>query len=209
MTKKYFDRVKIAVMLIVMMISSTSFAQQYYNVSNRSLSEGNEKGSIHLNDAGGVGIAWINDMELTNGKIEVDIKGKDILQQSFVGIAFHGTDDSAYEAIYFRPFNFRTPDSVRKTHAVQYVSYPVYDWPVLRSQFPNKYEQPVSPVPDPNDWFHATIELNDKKIMVFINETDKPSLVVESLQATRGKKIGYWVGNNSAGDWKNLRVAGN
>jgi hypothetical protein len=206
MKKKYFEQGKIAIIIIAIMVSSTSFAQQKYNVSNRNLSEGKEKGSIHLNEESCVGVAWINGMESMNGKIEVDIKGKDILQQSFVGIAFHGTDDSVYEAIYFRPFNFRSSDPVRKTHAVQYVSYPGYDWPVLRTQFPNKYEQTVSPVPDPNNWFHARIELNNKKIMVFVNGNDKPSLVVESLQATRGKKIGYWVGNNSSGDWKNLKV---
>ncbi|HEX4371723.1 MAG TPA: family 16 glycoside hydrolase, partial [Puia sp.] len=165
-----------------------------------------EKGSIHLNAAEGAGVAWINNLQLTNGAIEVDIKGKDTFQLSFVGIAFRGTNDSTYDVIYFRPFNFHSPDPVRKTHAVQYVSDPDFDWPVLRSQFPNKYEQPVSPAPDPNDWFHVRIELNDKKIMVFVNGNKTPSLVVESLQKTSGKRIGYWVGNNSFGDWKNLKI---
>gem|GEM_PF-6071604 len=29
-----------------------------------------------------------------------------------------------YEAVYFRPFNFRSSDPVRKGHAVQYVANP-------------------------------------------------------------------------------------
>jgi hypothetical protein len=205
MMKIIFGKKKIA-FVIILLISLSAIAQQKYTVFNRVLSDGKENGSIHLNAAEGAGVAWINNLELTNGAIEFDIKGKDTFQLSFVGIAFHGSNDSTYEAIYFRPFNFHSPDPVRKTHAVQYVSDPDFDWPVLRSQFPNKYEQPVSPAPDPNDWFHVRIELNDKKIMVFVNGNKTPSLIVESLQKTPGKKIGYWVGNNSFGNWKNLKI---
>jgi hypothetical protein len=207
MMKIIYSRKRV-VAAIILLISSSAIAQQKYTVFNRALSDGKEKESIHLNAAEGAGVAWINNMELTNGSIEVDIKGKDTFQLSFVGIAFHGTNDSMYEAIYFRPFNFHSPDPLRKTHAVQYVSDPGFDWPVLRSQFTDKYEQPISPAPDPNDWFHARIELNDKKIVVFVNGSKTPALIVESLQTIPGKKIGYWVGNNSFGDWKNLRIVG-
>ena len=205
-----FNRRKMAVVL-VSMISVSAIAQQEYTVYNRTLSGGKEKTSVHLNAAPGDGVAWINNRDLTNGSIEVEIRGKDSFQTSFVGIAFHGADDSTYEAIYFRPFNFRSTDPVRKNHAVQYVSSPGFDWPVLRSQFPNKYEQPLSPAPDPDDWFHVRVVLKDKKVMVFINGSQTPSLVVESLQTNPGKKIGYWVGNNSSGDWKNIKIvtAGN
>jgi hypothetical protein len=204
---KYSDlKIITAIVGVGLLISSASFAQQKYTVTNRVLSDGKENGSVHLNAMEGASVAWIDDLELTNGSIDVDIKGKDSFQLSFVGLAFHGTNDSTYEAIYFRPFNFRSPDPVRKTHAVQYVSYPGFDWPILRSQSPNKYEQPVSPVPDPNEWFHARIEISGKKIRVFVNHNDKASLVVESLQTSKGRNIGYWVGNNSSGDWKNLRI---
>src|SRR5579863_922093 len=199
-----FNKKKMAVVL-VSMISLSAIAQQEYTVSNRMLSSGKEKTSVHLNAAPGDGVAWINNRDLINGSIEVEIRGKDSFQTSFVGIAFHGTDDSTYEAIYFRPFNFRSTDPVRKSHAVQYVSNPGFDWPVLRSQFPNKYEQPLLPAPDPGDWFHVRIVLKDKKIMVFVNQNQTPCLVVESLQTNPGKKMGYWVGNNSPGDWKNLK----
>jgi hypothetical protein len=117
-------------------------------------------------------------------------------------------NDSTYEVVYFRPFNFRSPDPVRKAHAVQYVADPVYDWPVLREKYPLKYEQPVSPVPDPNDWFHAKITVTGAKIAVFVNGNPTPSLVVAPLVHTNGKLTGFWVGNGSDGDWKNLRVNG-
>ena len=163
---------------------------------------------VHLSAAEGDGKAWITGLDFDQGTIEVDIRGKDVQQQSFVGFAFHGVDDSGYEAVYFRPFNFRSADPVRKAHAIQYVAPPRYDWAKLRADYPNKYEQPVSPVPDPNDWFHAKIVVAAEKIEVFVNGNATPSLVVVPLVHTGGRRVGYWVGNGSDGDWKNLRING-
>jgi hypothetical protein len=186
--------------------AESQLLQKKYRVFNRTISIVAVDGSRHLNEAEGAGIAWITGQEFSYGTIEVDIKGKDLLQKSFVGFAFHGLNDTTYEAIYFRPFNFQSADPVRKTHAVQYIAYPLYDWPKLRTEFPNKYEQPVSPTPDPNNWFHARLVIEPKKISVYVNGNSNPSLVVEPLVPLAGDQVGYWVGNNSAGDWKNLVI---
>jgi hypothetical protein len=178
-----------------------------YRVFHRVISRGAIPGSLHLDEAEGPGIAWINGQEFNYGRIEFDIKGKDVLQQSFVGIAFHGLNDTTYEAVYFRPFNFRSPDSVRRSHAVQYIAVPKFDWPILRESYPNKYEQPVLPPPDPNDWFHVRIIVEIKKISVYVNDIDKPVLIIEPFMPIKGHMIGYWVGNHSAGDWKDLKIA--
>jgi hypothetical protein len=180
--------------------------QKKYKVVNRIISPGTITGSIHLNEGENPGIAWIAGQEFTYGVIELDVKGKDAFQQSFVGIAFHGLNDTTYEAIYFRPFNFQSADPVRKAHAVQYIANPLYDWPKLRAAYPNKYEQPVSPPPDPDDWFHVRITVETKKISVYVNNNNNAALVVEPLVPLNGKQIGYWVGNGSAGDWKNLTI---
>src|SRR5689334_22803590 len=84
---------------------TTDELQKKYTVFNRTIRPAAEPGSIHMNDAEGEGHAWLNHTKFTNGTIEVDIKGKDKLQSSFVGIAFHGVNDSTFEAVYFRPFN--------------------------------------------------------------------------------------------------------
>ena len=104
------------------------------------------------------------------------------------------------------PFNFQSTDPVRKTHAVQYVAEPFYDWSVLREKYPNKYEQSITPPPGPNDWFHARIVIETNQIRVFVNSDDEPSLVVQPLVPVRGKQLGFWVGNGSDGDWKNLKI---
>jgi hypothetical protein len=178
-----------------------------YTVVNRSISAGADAGSIHLDEVDGDGKAWINGKNFVTGTIEFDIKGKDKMQGSFVGFAFHGLNDSTYEAIYFRPFNFRSADPVRKGHAVQYIASPKYNWPTLREQFPNKYEQPISPAPNPEQWFHVRITVETEKISVYVNNSKQPSLTVVPLVKTGGKMIGYWVGNTSGGDWRNLRIS--
>jgi len=176
-----------------------------FNRSVSALSDGARKG-LRLSEHPGDGIAYVEGVEFTTGTIEFDVRGKDVQQQSFVGIAFHGVDGTTYDAIYFRPFNFRTADPARRVRAVQYISRPTYDWQKLRAEHPSMYEQPVNPAPDPNGWFHARVVVAGPKVSVFVGDATEPSLVVTPLsQRTKGR-VGVWVGNNSGGDLANLRI---
>jgi hypothetical protein len=177
-----------------------------YKVSNRSITPGKDTGSVHLDKAGGAGFAWINGKKFKYGTIEFDAKGKDENLASFVGIAFHGVDDANYELVYFRPFNFRAIDPGRKDHSVQYVAIPKFDWPELRKDHPGEYEQAILPEPDPNAWFHVRIIVERKNISVYVNGASSPALSVTPLVQTNGELIGYWVGGESAGDWKNFKI---
>jgi hypothetical protein len=58
-------------------------------------------------------VAWLDGVELATGTLEVDVRGKDVLQQSFLGLAFAGVNDSTFEAVYLRPFNFRAREPNR------------------------------------------------------------------------------------------------
>jgi 3-keto-disaccharide hydrolase len=177
-------------------------------VFNRSLSvinDGARKG-VRLSESPGDGVAYLEGVEFTNGAIEFDVRGKDVQQQSFVGVAFHGLDEKTYDAIYFRPFNFKTEDQARRIRAVQYISHPTCTWQKLRTEQPGKYEKPVSPAPDPNDWFHARIVVASPKVSVFVNDAKEPSLVVEQLSDRKRGLVGLWVGNTSGGDFANFKI---
>lgn len=176
-----------------------------YTVVNRHISF-DAGGITHLDEAENAGIAWLNDKKIITGTIELDIKGRNVLQESFLGIAFHGLNDTTYEAVYFRPFNFLAADPERKAHAVQYISLPKYDWPLLREQHHNQYEKGITPAPDPDAWFHFRVVLTEKSVKVFVNNNPKPSLEVEPLTKPAGEKIGFWVGNGSPGNFKNLKI---
>ena len=179
-------------------------------VLNRTLSvliDPQKKNAIHLDEKEGFGVVWLNDIRFGNGTIEFDVKGRNKMQQSFVGIAFHALNDSTMDAIYFRPFNFQAEDTGRKNHSVQYVSLPAYDWQRLRTEFPNKYEHAVDHSPQPDDWFHVRLVIESPKISVYVNDNSNPDLAVEQLNTRNNGIIGFWVGNNSTGDFANLKIA--
>lgn len=175
-------------------------------VVNRTMSQLKDGGrsGVSLDERQGNGLVWLEGVSFESGTIEVDIRGKNKQGQSFVGIAFHGDDDNTYDAIYFRPFNFQSPDPARKSHSVQYVSMPRHDWSDLRQQFPGKYENQLTESVNPDDWFHARIEVEGESVSVFVNNSSTPSLVIEKLNSRGTGKVGLWVGNGSAGDFANL-----
>jgi len=176
-----------------------------FNRSVSSLSDGARKG-VRLSEHAGDGVAYLQGVEFTNGTIELDVRGKDVPQQSFVGVAFHGVDGTTYDAIYFRPFNFRAEDPARRGHAVQYIAQPIYPWQKLRAEQPGKYERAIDPVPDPNAWFHVRVVVTSPKVSVFVDDAKEPSLVIDQLSNRKKGLVGLWVGNNSGGDFANVKI---
>jgi hypothetical protein len=176
-------------------------------VVNRTAARLKEKtDGIHLSENMGNGIAWIEGSDFAEGTIEVDVRGRDVLQRSFLGIAFHRKDDSTYESVYLRPFNFRATEPDRHQHAVQYMASPDYDWPRLRKEFPEEFENPVDASISPTGWVPLKVVVTSKTIEIYVGQAKTPTLQVRKLgQADRGS-IGLWVGNGSDGDFANLRV---
>lgn len=179
------------------------------NASKRTIShltDGARKG-VRLSEAEGEGPAYLPGIEFTNGTIELDMKGKDVQGASFVGVAFHGVDGTTYDAIYFRPFNFKTEDQARVLRAVQYVSHPANPWQKLRAEHPGQYEKPVKPVPDPNAWFHARVVVASPTVSVFVGDAKEPCLTVNQLSDRKKGLVGIWVGNTSGGDFANFKIS--
>jgi hypothetical protein len=161
---------------------------------------------IRLDAKPGDGFAVVKGAAFTEGTIELDVRGEDVQQQSFVGLAWAVQNDSTYEAVYLRPFNFRTPDTARAKRAVQYVSQPTWPWPRLRTESPGKYEQPVRPVPDPTGWVHLRLVITRTQVSAYANGGEEPDLVVTRLGDVKPGPVALWVGNNSRGDFATLTV---
>ena len=64
----------------------------------------------------------------------------------------------------------------------------------------------VSWVPEPNDWFHVRIVVGADSVRVFVNGATVASLQVAPIVHRAGRKIGYWVGNGSSGDFQHLHL---
>lgn len=173
---------------------------------SHSIAEENGRPIVRLDARPNDGMAIVEGAAFVEGTIELDVRGEDVQQQSFVGVAWGVQNDSTYEAVYLRPFNFRTPDTARAKRAVQYVAHPTYPWQRLRAETPGKYEQPVRPAPDPTGWVPVRLVITRTQVSVYANGGDEPDLVVTRLGDARPGPVALWVGNNSRGDFANLRV---
>jgi len=153
-----------------------------------------------------VGLALPRALTFSTGTIEIDLKGKDVRQRSFLGVAFNVVDEKTFEAVYFRPFNFKAEDPVRN-RSVQYIAWPASTWEHLRKTASGQFEKPVNPVPDPDGWFHAQIEVTASKVRVFVNHAKEPSLVVARLSSGGIERpFGLFV-DSADGQYANLTVA--
>jgi glyoxylase-like metal-dependent hydrolase (beta-lactamase superfamily II) len=177
-------------------------------VYNRNLTARPEDGRpvARLDAAPGDGGALLDGVLLGEGVIEVDLRGKDVAQQSFLGIAFHWVDWSTFDAVYFRPFNFRAATPEQRSRSVQYISHPANTWQKLRAERPGQFEKAIEPPPDPNGWFHARIVLAGGKVEVYVNNAAAPSLVVEDLGEARNGGVALWAGNGSDGAFASLTI---
>lgn len=177
-------------------------------VYNREMTLINEKAhdGIRLSKDYGEGIAWLSGVEFSNGSIEFDVRGENVKQHSFVGVAFHALNDSTFDAIYLRPFQFREKDEILRSHSIQYISLPRYTWRFLRDKYPNEFEHNIDPSPDPDSWVHIRLVVNDANVSVYVNGALEPSLVVRKMTDTRSGGVGFYVADTSGGDFANISV---
>lgn len=177
-------------------------------VYNRDLTLVNEVGyqGIRMSKAYGEGVAWMKGITFSTGTLEFDVRGENLKQHSFVGLAFHGQNDSTYDAVYLRPFHFYAEDQISQDRMIQYISLPVFTWRTLRAESPGQFEHRIVPPPDPNAWVHVRIEISDTTISTYINGSATPSLVVHPPVALPTGKVGFYVADTSGGDFANLKI---
>ena len=173
---------------------------------NRDVTKIEGHDGVHLSEREGPGVAWLEGTDFAQGTIEVDVRGRDLVGRSFLGVAFHRKDDNTYESVYLRPFNFRADDAARHQHAVQYMAVPDYDWPRLRKDFPEEFENPVDASVAPTDWVPLRVAVDAKTIQIFVGNVKTPALEARKLGTGDRGLVGLWVGNNSDGDFANLRI---
>lgn len=152
------------------------------------------------------GLVWLPVKDFKNGTIKIEMRGKNVLQRSFIGIAFHAIDDINYDAVYCRPFNFSAKDSVRRIHAVQYISHPDFTWEKLRKERNAFFEKEIINPPDPNEWFIMKLVVDTTNVKAYINNAAQPSLIVEKLNNRTSGKIGLFTADSSGGDFKIIEI---
>lgn len=183
---------------------------QGWKIHNRgvTLAEADGRTVVEFDGRPGEGLALLEGLAFTNGIIECDLLGRSApVQGSFIGIAFGVRDAGTYEAVYFRPFNFRSEDASRRAHSVQYVSHPEWTWGRLRQEKPGLYEGPIEPPPDGDQWLRVRVVVERAKISVYLGDAAVPCLEAERLGGPKTGSVALWTGNNSPGKFANLRIS--
>lgn len=153
------------------------------------------------------GILWLKGVNFKEGTVDIDLRGKNVFLQCFMGIAFHANDTLAYDVVYFCPFRFHDTSNVTRKYSVKYMSIPDYDYGKLRKLHPGVYENEVNPAPKSDEWFHATIVVKDGWISVYVNHAAMPSLKVKQLNTLTEGKIGLWnYAPTLSSDFANLSI---
>jgi Domain of Unknown Function (DUF1080) len=170
------------------------------------------KSVVHLKPKGGdmpgrsnTALALVENLEFSEGTLEIDLNGKGKSETSFLGVAFSVADGKTFEAVHFRPFNVTRDDKSVRVRAVQYVAWPDHTWEKLREGKPGKYESAVKPAPDPSGWFHARVEVTKRQVRVWVDDAKEPCLVVDRLAGREKGKVGLWV-DSRQGAFRNLKI---
>lgn len=197
--------------LILCLIGCSSqtirFENNYLEAINRDIvSISNSKNLLALNRKVGDGMVVMNNLDFDEGVIEVELKGENNPGKSFVGIAFNIQNDSIYEAVYFRPFNFRSDEKVRREHSVQYIYHPKFTWRFLRTNNEGQFESDYPRQPLPDEWFGVRVKIDEEKVYVYDQETNSKLLSVDRLAKQVSDRIGLWTGFNSKGEFRNLII---
>jgi hypothetical protein len=162
---------------------------------------------LRVDEAAGSGMVWTPNPPFTDGEIELNVRGRNVVQKSFVGIAFHVQDDSTFDVVWLRPFNFRATEAAKRGHSVQFASYPAFPWQRLRAEHPGAFEAEVPESVDPDGWVHVRVTVHGVEVRVFLNGSAQPVLTIlsPSRRENRGG-IGLFVGDNSNGAFADLHV---
>jgi hypothetical protein len=124
----------------------------------------------------------------------------------FIGIAFRVRPDAShYEVFYVRPGNSDAPDQAMRNHAVQYVAEPGFGWYRLRREWPWVYESHADLAME--SWMKLRIEVAGRAAKLYLNESTKPSLVVDGLKGEDlHGAVGLWGFTDEEAYFSNIRI---
>lgn len=157
------------------------------------------------------GLVLLPGTDFQDGVIEADIALKattppEVRYPGFVGIAFRARPDAShYELFYVRPGNSDSGDQVQRNHAVQYAAEPGFGWYRLRREWPWVYESHAELAKE--TWTKVRIEVAGRAAKLYLNGSDKPSLVVDGLKGEDlHGAVGLWAFTLEEAYFSNLRI---
>lgn len=142
------------------------------------------------------GVAYIDDLNFTNGIIEFDVAFS--RQRGFFGAVFRVQDKENYEEFYLRSHQSGNPDATQYT--------PVYNGMAAWQLYHGKgYGASVEF--DFDKWMHVKLVVSGKRGELYIGDNDQPALVMHDLkQEVKPGLVGLKALSSSAAHFANFSV---
>ena len=130
-----------------------------------------------------MGIASLKDVEFTDGVIEFDLAVNG--ERSFPGVTFRMQGDEDYERIYIRP---HLPGIYQNVVQYEGTFRGLDSWQLYYG--PGKTSGAVFPI---NEWFHVKVEVKETQARLFINDMNRPVMLITDLVHGISKgTLGLW-----------------
>ena len=129
----------------------------------------------HLGQKAFMGRALLKNIDFQNGVIEVDMAFEG--SRSFAGILFRAESNDNLENFYIRPHKSNLPD------ALQY--HPVINGSSTWQIYSDEGFTAPAPIPH-KSWLHVKMEISGTQARVYLDNQEKPSLVVTDLKHGSG-----------------------
>ena len=158
--------------------------------------------AVRLDSRPGAGLAWVEGLRFSVGKIDLNIAA---VKQD-VGIAFHIRNEREFEAICFHVGNEAQHEGESQPVIVRYLS----TGPDQDANHEARFDLPYS---QSGEWFKVRITISKEVVAVFISGGNIPTL---SVYASGGGgvygSVGLWIGPGSSAlvaDFRTHEVRGN
>ncbi|WP_413377550.1 hypothetical protein [Alkalihalobacillus sp. 1P02AB] len=146
----------------------------------------------------------------TNGIITVDLYSRLLnnapeYARGFAGIAYRINDNHSFESVYLRPLNGlkAKPEPPRDSRAVQYFSYPYWQYDRLRTEHPGQFETGANI--GSSEWINLKLVVNGTILKVFINGVENLTLAETKADVSTGD-IGLFVDIGTEAFFSNLHI---
>ncbi|HEX3579525.1 MAG TPA: hypothetical protein VHY33_13250 [Thermoanaerobaculia bacterium] len=128
------------------------------------------------------GEVHLKDVAIGDGIVEVDIMPTSTI--AFVGVVFRAESSDNFELVYARPFKSDAPDALQYTPRFNRVdAWQIYSGPGYNAAASFSKMEPA----------HLKVVFDGHTAAVFVNRSEKPSLIVPRLQrAYKAGSVGLW-----------------
>ncbi|WP_435354738.1 hypothetical protein [Emticicia sp. SJ17W-69] len=164
---------------------------------NREYDEASPK-RIKITEKKGDGLLWITSYNFIEGNIDFDAKGLDLSTEKYIGLAFYGQNDTAFQALCISPYALLNEDYSLRKNAIKYYASPIPK--ELNSACDENAKLSL------NRWIHIRLQIKNKNVEVYVDNNPSPAFSSQLIDGKVGGKFGVFLSDGAGGEFGNIKI---